>query len=203
MLVPQAHAAGRERQEYATVKGKGVHLVVWRTFRPDDPPVNGETIDHIDRDEANNANAQPAPRHRVGAKAQPGPAVGRRPSASAHARAGVEGRRVEGGDGRALRRPARSGARAQRAVWDDQVYAERHWQAARAKSGPGKHNHWRFAFVPETDEEVAAREAQRARVLAAIAALRAEEGESEEAEGAGDDDDVEMSPFEFSSDEDD
>ena len=56
MLVPQAHAAGRERQEYATVKGKGVHLVVWRTFRPDDPPVNGETIDHIDRDEANNAN---------------------------------------------------------------------------------------------------------------------------------------------------
>ena len=64
-------------------------------------------------------------------------------------------------------------------------------------------NHWRFAFVPETAEEVAAREAQRARVLAAIAALRAEEGESEEAEGAGDDDDVEMSPFEFSSDEDD
>ena len=42
-------------EEYARVKGKGVHLVVWRTFRPDDPPVNGETIDHIDRDEANNA----------------------------------------------------------------------------------------------------------------------------------------------------
>ena len=36
------------------------------------------------------------------------------------------------------------------------------------------HNHWRFAFEPETDEEVAAREAQRARVLAAIAALRDE-----------------------------
>ena len=45
-------------------------------------------------------------------------------------------------------------------------------QAARAKKGPGKHNSWRFAFEPETDEEVAAREAQRARVLAAIADLR-------------------------------
>ena len=32
-----------------------VHRIVWRTFCPDDPPVDNESIDHKDRDEGNNA----------------------------------------------------------------------------------------------------------------------------------------------------
>ena len=159
-------------EEYATVKGKGVHLVVWRTFRPDDPPVNGETIDHIDRDEANNAN------HNLRRATKSEQSRNRdMPSADDIARPRTPV--LAWKDGASREETAerfvgqRAAARALNARFGTTKFTqERHWQGRARQEGPGKHNHWRFAFVPETDEEVAAREAQRARVLAAIADLR-------------------------------
>ena len=188
---------------YAKVNGKRVHQVVWRTFRPDDPPVNRETIDHIDRDESNNAL------HNLRRATKSEQIINQdRPSADdmvcqrTPVLAWKDGASREETAERFVGQHA--AARALNVRFGTTKFTQAGiCHAARAKKGPGNCNHWRFAFVPETAEEVAAREAQRARVLAAIAALRAEEGESEEAEGAGDDDDVEMSPFEFSSDEDD
>ena len=153
------------------MKGKGVHLVVWRTFRPDDPPVNGETIDHIDRDEANNAlhNLRRATESEQKRNQD-------RPSADDQARPRTPV--LAWKDGASREETAerfvgqRAAARALNARFGTTKFTQRHWPGRARQEGPGKHNGWRFAFVPETAEEVAAREAQRARVLAAIADLR-------------------------------
>ena len=153
------------------MKGKGVHLVVWRTFRPDDPPVNGETIDHIDRDEANNANHNL--RRATGSEQKRNQD---RPSADDQARprtpvlAWKDGASREETAERFVGQHA--AARALNARFGTTKFTHSGIGRPRAPRAAGKHNHWRFAFVPETDEEVAAREAQRARVLAAIADLR-------------------------------
>ena len=157
---------------YARVKGKGVHLLVWRTFRPDDPPVNGETIDHIDRDEANNANQnlrRATKSEQMRNRDMPSaddivrprtPVLAWKDSASREETA----ERFVG---------QHAAARALNARFGTTKFTHNGiGQAAHAKKGPGNHKGWRFAFEPETDEEVAAREAQRARVLAAIADLR-------------------------------
>lgn len=157
---------------YAKVNGTKVHLVVWRTFCPDDPTSNGESIDHIDRDTSNNAlynlrRATPSEQcynqDRMLADDQ---ARSRKPVLAWKDGASRETAERFVGQNAA--------ARALNTRFETTKFLQCCiWQAANAKKGPGKHNGWRFAFVPETKEEVAAREGQRQRVLAAIAALRA------------------------------
>jgi len=154
---------------YASVKSKGVHRVVWRAFRPDDPPVNRETIDHIDRDEANNAlqNLRRATKSEQKRNQD-------RPSADDIARPRTPVLAWKDGASREETAERFVGLHAAARA----LYA-RFGTTKFTGSGIGqaalkgcRHNHWRFAFVPETGEEVAARKAQRARVLAAIADLR-------------------------------
>ena len=159
-------------QVYAKVSGTCVHLVVWRTFRPNNPPIDGETIDHRDRDTSNNAL------HNLRRATKSEQSYNRDlPSADdiVCSRTPVLAWR----DGEASTTAERfigqkAAARALNERFGTTKFtASGIRDAANAKTGPGTCKGWRFAFPPKTAEEVAARKAQRARVLAAIAALRA------------------------------
>ena len=147
-----------------------MHRVVWRTFWPDDPLRNGETIDHIDRNEFNNAlhNLRRAT-HSNQTRNQD------RPSADDQARPRTPVLAWKDGEARATAERFVSLSAAERALnerFGTTKFVQANISRSARSDGRVKCNHWRFAHMPETDEEIAAREAQRARVLAAIAALR-------------------------------
>ena len=160
---------------YATVSGSLVHRVVWRTFRPDDPPIDDETIDHRDQDTSDSAlhnlrRATPS----MQARNQD------RPSADDIARPRTPVLAWKDGASRATAKRfigQHAAARALNARFETTKFTQSGIRSAVLQKC--NHNYWRFALVPETAEEVAAREAQRARVLAAIAALRAEAADGE------------------------
>jgi hypothetical protein len=155
---------------YATVGESLVHRVVWRTFRPNDPPIDDETIDHRDRDTSNNAlhNLRRATKAEQRYNQD-------RPSADDIVCLRTPVLAWKDGEARTTaerfigQKPA---ARALNARFNTTKFTQKGISNAAVKGC--NCNGWRFAFPPETAEEVAAREAQRARVLAAIAALRDE-----------------------------
>jgi hypothetical protein len=157
-------------QVYAKVNGNLVHRVVWRTFRPNDPPIDDETIDHRDRDESNNAlhNLRRATKSEQSYNQD-------RPSADDIVRPRTPVLAWRDGEPRTTAERfigQEAAARVLNARFATTKFMHSGICAAAVKGC--KHNYWRFAFPPETAEEVAAREAQRARVLADIAALREE-----------------------------
>jgi hypothetical protein len=153
---------------YAKVGGTGVHQVVWRTFCPNDPPINNETIDHLDQDPSNNAlhNLRRATKSQQ-MRNQTRPLADdivrfRTPMLAWKENASIETAvRFVGGA------PA---ARALNEQLDTTKFTP--GNISRAARNEATHNGWRFK-VDETAEAVAARAAQRQRVCAAIAALRA------------------------------
>ena len=156
--------------DYASVSGTRFHLIVWRTFCPDDPCVNGETLDHWDRDKGNNAlynlrRATGSEQNRN--KTRPSADEIQRPRKPV----------LFWKDGEPMETAERfvgvhAAARALNARFGTTRF-EPLIISTKARRGHRYDVHWRFAFVPETDEEKAAREASRARVLAAVATLRA------------------------------
>jgi hypothetical protein len=155
---------------YATVSGTRVHRVVWRTFRPNDPPIDDETIDHRDRDDSNNAlhnlrRATPS-EQRYNQD---------RPSADDFVCPRTPVLAWRDGEPRTTAERFIGQEAAARAL--NERFATTKFTSNGISQAVLKGcncNCWRFAFDPETEEEIAARAAQRARVLAAIAALRAE-----------------------------
>jgi len=165
---PRAAAGG----VYARMHHTGVHRIVWRTFRPNDPPINNETIDHRDRDASNNAL------HNLRRATKSEQCYNRDvPSADDIVCSRTPVLAWKDGASRSTAERfigQRTAMRALNERFETTKFLQSCIQsAAKRKKGPGFHNGWRFALVPETAEEMAARKAQRTRVLAAIAALRA------------------------------
>jgi len=152
---------------YATVGKTGVHLVVWRTFCPNDTPTNGESIDHIDQDESNNAlhNLRRAT-HSLQMRNRTMPLADDQACVRTPVLAWKDGASIE----TAVRFVGvNAAARALNEQLDTTKFNPAHTSQAAHKGC--KHNGWRFK-VDETTESVAARAAQRKRVCAAIAELR-------------------------------
>ena len=153
---------------YAMVNGTGVHQVVWRTFCPNDPPINGDTTDHIDQDASNNAlhNLRRATKS-LQSRNRTMPLA----DDIVRFRAPV----LAWEDGASIETATRFiGLAAAARALNEQLDTTKFkmtgvFQAARKEA---IHNGWRFKYY-ETAEAVAARAAQRQRVCAAIAELRA------------------------------
>ena len=154
-------------QDYAQVSGKQVHLVVWRTFRPNDPPVGDETIDHKDRDETNNAlhNLRRATKsEQICNQNRPLPDDIIRPRTAV----------LAWKDGDSIESAERFvGQHAAERALNEREQTNKFNQSCIAQSVRDgcRHNGWRFALERVPDEERVAREAEHQRVLAAIASL--------------------------------
>jgi len=153
---------------YANVGYTKVHLIVWRTFCPNDPPINGDTIDHIDQDASNNGlhNLRRATRS-LQARNRTMPLADDQDRVRTPMLAWKDGASIE----TAVRF---IGARAAARALNEQLDTTKFTRdgVSQAAHNEGTHNGWRFKF-DETAESVAARKAQRQRVCVAIAALRA------------------------------
>ena len=160
---------------YATVNGIGVHLVVWRTFCPSDPCAGDDTIDHIDQDKSNNALYNL-----------------RRASRSMQMR----NRTMPLADDQVkFRRPILAWKSQMNTEFPERFISVHAAERALRERFPGtnftnanmcqsakkncRHFGWHFAYESVTGEEKAAHEAERQRVLTAIAALR-EQGRAQE-----------------------
>jgi len=154
-------------EEYSRVSHDLLHLVVWRTFCPNNPPINDETIDHIDQDESNNALHN---LRRATASMQVRNQT--RPLADDQARFRTPV--LAWNNGASIETAVRFiGVNAAARALNEQLATTKFKSAgiSQAARKGWKHNGWRFK-VDETAESVAARVAQRQRVCAAIAELR-------------------------------
>ena len=153
---------------YVYYKGqaKGLHAVVWKTFRPDNLPSGNETIDHKDQDKTNNAlwnlccldpSGQNLNQTRPPAEEM---AVTRK-----RVIGWVDGGNADQGEhfGSTLQAEHSLNARFKTTKFD-------HGNISQSARTGCVHNGWRFTYDGASDDKVKSEE-QRVRVLAAIAAL--------------------------------
>ena len=156
-------------EPYAKIGSENFHVVVWRTFCPDDLPGDGESIDHVRSWEKwNNALWNLRKLNQSGQVQNQTRPSGEKQN---RRRTPVWGRKD--GDAPELREYFHGLNQAARVL--NERYNCTNFlggninQSARLGCA---HNGWRFCYAV-TAEEKAARQAERQRVLAAIAALRA------------------------------